>query len=97
MVSVLWSDQNDIVIYRTFQDFKKMHVSILMQVWFCACAAEPLFSLIDSFVDLFFTETIEESIPTRKQTEKIRKNHPQISRYVCVNVSLSAQPELIGF
>ncbi|TKS91892.1 NADPH oxidase organizer 1 [Collichthys lucidus] len=25
MTSVLWSDQNDIVVYRTFQDFKKMH------------------------------------------------------------------------
>ncbi|XP_036944883.1 NADPH oxidase organizer 1-like [Acanthopagrus latus] len=25
MTSVLWSDQDDIVIYRTFQDFKKMH------------------------------------------------------------------------
>lgn len=27
VVSVLWSDQNDIVIYRTLRDFKKMHVS----------------------------------------------------------------------
>ncbi|XP_051243671.1 NADPH oxidase organizer 1 [Dicentrarchus labrax] len=25
MTSVLWSDQNDIVVYRTFRDFKKMH------------------------------------------------------------------------
>ncbi|KAI3359887.1 hypothetical protein L3Q82_014237, partial [Scortum barcoo] len=25
MTSVLWSDQNDIVVYRTFGDFKKMH------------------------------------------------------------------------
>ncbi|XP_073350557.1 NADPH oxidase organizer 1a [Pagrus major] len=25
MTSVLWSDQNDIVVYRTFQDFKNMH------------------------------------------------------------------------
>ncbi|XP_039978276.1 NADPH oxidase organizer 1a [Xiphias gladius] len=25
MTSVLWSDQNDIVVYRTFLDFKKMH------------------------------------------------------------------------
>uniref|UniRef100_A0A667YDM6 NADPH oxidase organizer 1a n=1 Tax=Myripristis murdjan TaxID=586833 RepID=A0A667YDM6_9TELE len=25
MTSVLWSDQNDIVVYRSFQDFKKMH------------------------------------------------------------------------
>ncbi|KAM7372062.1 hypothetical protein PAMP_009257 [Pampus punctatissimus] len=25
MTSVLWSDQNDIVIYRSFRDFKKMH------------------------------------------------------------------------
>lgn len=96
MASVLWSDQNDIVIYRTFQDFKKMHVSMLMHVWFCACPAGPLLSLIDSFVDLFFTETNEESIPTCKQTEKIRQSHPQISRYLCVNVSLSSS-ELIGF
>uniref|UniRef100_A0A8C9ZT16 NADPH oxidase organizer 1a n=1 Tax=Sander lucioperca TaxID=283035 RepID=A0A8C9ZT16_SANLU len=28
MTSVLWSDQNDIVVYRTFRDFKKFHVSI---------------------------------------------------------------------
>lgn len=28
MTSVLWSDQNDIVVYRSFRDFKKMHVSI---------------------------------------------------------------------
>lgn len=27
MTSVLWSDQNDIVIYRSFREFKKMHVS----------------------------------------------------------------------
>ncbi|KAM9346012.1 NADPH oxidase organizer 1a [Symphorus nematophorus] len=25
VTSVLWSDQNDIVVYRTFRDFKKMH------------------------------------------------------------------------
>lgn len=25
MTSVLWSDQNDIVVYRSFRDFKKMH------------------------------------------------------------------------
>ncbi|XP_034047309.1 NADPH oxidase organizer 1a [Thalassophryne amazonica] len=25
MVSVLWSDHNDIVVYRSFEDFKKMH------------------------------------------------------------------------
>ncbi|XP_050929671.1 NADPH oxidase organizer 1a [Lates calcarifer] len=25
MTSVLWSDQSDIVVYRAFQDFKKMH------------------------------------------------------------------------
>ncbi|XP_034749714.1 NADPH oxidase organizer 1a [Etheostoma cragini] len=25
MTSVLWSDQNDILVYRTFQDFKKFH------------------------------------------------------------------------
>uniref|UniRef100_A0A3Q3W652 SH3 domain-containing protein n=1 Tax=Mola mola TaxID=94237 RepID=A0A3Q3W652_MOLML len=29
MTSVLWSDQSDIVIYRTFRDFKKMHVRML--------------------------------------------------------------------
>lgn len=62
-----------------------------MQVWFCACPAGPLFSLIDSFGDFFITETNEESIPARKQTEKIRQNHPQIPRYVCETVSLSAQ------
>lgn len=27
MSSVLWSDQNEIVVYRTFREFKKMHVS----------------------------------------------------------------------
>lgn len=27
ITSVLWSDHNEIVVYRTFQDFKKMHVS----------------------------------------------------------------------
>ncbi|CAF87705.1 unnamed protein product [Tetraodon nigroviridis] len=27
MTSVLWSDHNEIVVYRTFQDFRKMHVS----------------------------------------------------------------------
>lgn len=27
VASVLWSDQSDIVIYRTLLDFKKMHVS----------------------------------------------------------------------
>lgn len=29
MVSVLWSDQNDIVVYRTFRDFQKLHVSTI--------------------------------------------------------------------
>lgn len=28
ITSVLWSDQNDIVVYRSFEEFKKMHVSI---------------------------------------------------------------------
>ena len=28
MTSVLWSDQSDIVVYRTNREFKKMHVSI---------------------------------------------------------------------
>lgn len=27
MTSVLWSDHNELMVYRTFQDFKKMHVS----------------------------------------------------------------------
>lgn len=27
MTSVLWSDHNEVVVYRTFQEFKKMHVS----------------------------------------------------------------------
>jgi hypothetical protein len=27
ITSVLWSDQNEIVVYRGFLDFKKMHVS----------------------------------------------------------------------
>lgn len=27
MTSVLWSDHSEILVYRTFQDFKKMHVS----------------------------------------------------------------------
>lgn len=27
VLSVLWSDQNDLVIYRTLREFKKMHVS----------------------------------------------------------------------
>ncbi|KAJ0041742.1 hypothetical protein NL108_007366 [Boleophthalmus pectinirostris] len=27
LVSVLWSDQNEIVVYRTFKDFEKLHVS----------------------------------------------------------------------
>lgn len=26
MLSVLWSDQNEIIIYRSFQDFKEFHV-----------------------------------------------------------------------
>lgn len=30
MTSVLWSDQNDIVVYRTLRDFKKVHVSMLL-------------------------------------------------------------------
>lgn len=37
VVSVLWSDQNDIVIYRTLRDFKKMHVSyFFFPCWLCA-------------------------------------------------------------
>lgn len=27
MISVLWSDQNEIVVHRTLEDFEKMHVS----------------------------------------------------------------------
>lgn len=27
MTSVLWSDHDEVVVYRTFQEFKKMHVS----------------------------------------------------------------------
>lgn len=30
MTSVLWSDQNDIVVYRTLREFKKVHVSMLL-------------------------------------------------------------------
>lgn len=27
MVSVSWSDETDVILYRSFQDFKKFHVS----------------------------------------------------------------------
>lgn len=27
MVSVSWSDETDVIVYRSFQDFKKFHVS----------------------------------------------------------------------
>lgn len=32
MTSVLWSDQNDIAIYRKLEDFKKMHVSMTLNM-----------------------------------------------------------------
>jgi hypothetical protein len=30
MTSVLWSDQNDIIVYRTFKDFKTLNVSYII-------------------------------------------------------------------
>lgn len=28
MISVLWSDETEVIIYRSFRDFKKFHVSL---------------------------------------------------------------------
>lgn len=54
MTSVLWSDQNDIVVYRTFGDFKKMHVSIKPCGSFSACVRRWLLVFNNSSVLLYY-------------------------------------------
>lgn len=73
MTSVLWSDQNEIVIYRTFTDFKKMHVSVKYRGSFVYCSVRRwllpfnnFFFLFLLYLYFFITETNEESISTRK-------------------------------
>lgn len=60
MTSVLWSDHNEILVYRTFQDFKKMHVS--------GARVADVDALVGPSVQSrsSFTETDEEGFPSRE-------------------------------
>ena len=68
ITSVLWSDQNEIVVYRSFLDFKKMHVS--KDVHYKATATFHWLSVKYILKSLTYrhhysTETNEESVPDK--------------------------------
>ncbi|XP_076026755.1 NADPH oxidase organizer 1a [Genypterus blacodes] len=60
MTSVLWSDEDDIVIYRSFRDFKKMHKKIKKQF----PSANPL-KKSDRVVPRFRDKTMKSSRPRK--------------------------------
>jgi len=33
MVSVIWSDQSELIVYRSLQDFKTLHVRFTVRIW----------------------------------------------------------------
>lgn len=75
MTSVLWSDQNDIVVYRTFRDFKEMHVSMLVQALSCACPGRCWF-FNNMSVDSLLQKQMKKAFPPASKLKKSDKIIP---------------------
>lgn len=82
MLSVLWTDQTEVIIYRSFQEFKKFHVSlnykimnnIFYVIWYwTSCNIKH-----STYIYHFPTEAAEEEVPSSEPFPEKGQNDPQI-------------------
>lgn len=65
MMFVSWSDQNNILIYRTFEEFKRLHVSEQLPESNISILGREKLSLVSAVIHYFVSllERAEEKIP----------------------------------
>lgn len=65
MMFVSWSDQNNILIYRTFEEFKRLHVSEQLPESNISSLGREELSLVSTVIHSFVSllERAEEKIP----------------------------------
>lgn len=71
MTSVLWSDNSEIVVYRSFQDFKKMHVSGGASCWM----ATPKWVLFSDHP--FLQKQVKKAFPPASKLHKADRIIPR--------------------
>lgn len=63
MISVSWSDQTEVIVYRSFQDFRKFHVSTLMHISTTAIDHNSNHNINNDNVNIY-SEASEEEVPS---------------------------------
>lgn len=78
MTSVLWSDNTEVIIYRSFQEFRKCHVSPqklkkshMFLDWCLFCRTNKCFFF-------FQTDAAEEEIPYHEHFQEKWQSYPHI-------------------
>ncbi|XP_040048024.2 NADPH oxidase organizer 1a [Gasterosteus aculeatus] len=94
MTSVLWSDENEIVVYRTFVDFKKMHKQ--MKKLFDKMKMKRSDRLIPKFRDKMGTGNVQKKSPT-KSLLRLKLLQRYCNELLSSDPQVSQCPDLIQF
>lgn len=81
MMFVSWSDQNNILIYRTFEEFKRLHVSEQLPESNISILGREKLSLVSAVIHYFVSllERAEEKIPHWERiTQEIWQDYTQV-------------------
>lgn len=96
VTSVLWSDKNDIVVYRTFRDFKKIHVSGTNTGYICGTFMSLLVNN-NWLVASVLQKQMKKAFPPASKFKKSDRIIPRF-RGVCAKLLLTMRSaKLTGF
>ncbi|XP_026994809.1 NADPH oxidase organizer 1a [Tachysurus fulvidraco] len=97
MTSVLWSDQNEIIVYRTLEEFKTLHVQLKKK---CASSYSGPFQRSIRIVPKFKAEKVKRGIQKKSYSKSLLRLKPleeYCTALLNANPSVSQSSELIQF
>uniref|UniRef100_UPI00398EF639 NADPH oxidase organizer 1-like isoform X1 n=1 Tax=Pristiophorus japonicus TaxID=55135 RepID=UPI00398EF639 len=93
--SVLWSDQNDVIVYRTFEEFKKLHRTIVMKFPLEAGRIKKSDRILPRFEDISGKERIQTRIS--KSVLRIRMLEKYCNHLLRCGAKISEDQEVVQF
>ncbi|KAI5619236.1 NADPH oxidase organizer 1a [Silurus asotus] len=97
MTSVHWSDQNEIVIYRTFEEFKKLHIQLKKK---CAALHAGPFQRSVRTVPKFKAEKVKKGFQKKSYSKSLLRLKPleeYCTALLNADPSVSQSSELVQF
>ncbi|KAK3520371.1 hypothetical protein QTP70_024053 [Hemibagrus guttatus] len=97
MTSVLWSDQNEIIVYRTLEQFKTLHVQLKKK---CTSSYSGPFQRSIRIVPKFKAEKVKRGIQKKSYSKSLLRLKPleeYCTALLSADPSVSQSPDLIQF